>query len=86
MLVDGPVHVAPHPVNLHVGLVHEPPVTRAVPTPPRRVQQQRGEPLDPPVHRDVINLDAAFDQECFNVATGQTEPQVDMTFSQHVPR
>jgi hypothetical protein len=38
---------------------------------PRRIQQQRSEPLDPPVQRDVINLDAAFDKEFFNVAIGQ---------------
>jgi hypothetical protein len=76
VLVDGPVHVAPHPVDLHVGFVHVPPVTGPVSAEPRRVQQQRGEPLDPPVHRDVINLDTAFEQEFFNVAIGQAEPQV----------
>jgi hypothetical protein len=28
------------------------------------------------VDRDVINLDAAFEQEFFNVAVGPAEPQV----------
>ena len=76
VLVDRPVHVAPHPVDLHVRLVHEPPITRAVPAEPGGVEQQRGEPLHPSVDRDVINLDSALEQEFFNVAIGQAEPQV----------
>ncbi len=34
------------------------------------------EPLNPPVHRHVIDLDAAFGQELFDVPVGQAEPQV----------
>jgi hypothetical protein len=35
-----------------------------------------GEPLHPPVHGDVVDLDAALDQQFFNVAIGQIELQV----------
>jgi hypothetical protein len=40
------------------------------------VGEQRGEPLHPPVHGDVIDLDAALDQEFLNVAVGQVESQI----------
>jgi len=75
MLVDRPVYVPPHPVALHVGLVHEPPIARAVTAEPGGVGQQWGEPLHPSVHRDVINLDAPFEQEFLDVSIGQPEPQ-----------
>jgi hypothetical protein len=39
------------------------------------VGQQRGEALYPPLGGDVVDLDAAFDQQ-FNVAIGQIESQV----------
>jgi hypothetical protein len=39
------------------------------------VEQQRGEPLDPSVHRDVINLDTAFEPEFFNVASRRDRVQ-----------
>jgi hypothetical protein len=32
--------------------------------------------MHPPVDGDVVDLDAAFDQQFFNVAVGQVEPQV----------
>jgi len=34
---------------------------------PGRLNQQRREALHPPVHRDVINLDAAFGQQLLDV-------------------
>jgi hypothetical protein len=37
VLVDGPVHVAPHTVHLHIGLIHEPAVTRRIGPRPRAV-------------------------------------------------
>ena len=47
-----------------------------MPAEPGGVEQSRGEPLDPPVFRDVINRDTAVEQEFFNVAIGQAEPQI----------
>jgi hypothetical protein len=36
----------------------------------------RREALDPPVHGDVVDLDAPFGQKLLHVPVGQTEPQV----------
>ena len=68
MLVDRPVHIPPHAVDLDVGLVDEPPVTRRVPGEAGRIGQQRREPLHPAVDRDVIDLDTAFGQQFLDVA------------------
>ena len=35
-----------------------------------------GEPMNPPVHRHVIDLDAALGEELLHVPVGQAEPQV----------
>jgi hypothetical protein len=40
------------------------------------VGQQRGEPLDPPVDRDVIDLDPAFGEQLLDVSVGQAIAQV----------
>ena len=37
------------------------------------VGQQRREAQHPPVDRDVVDLNAAFDQELFDVTVGQAE-------------
>jgi len=42
----------------------------------RGLGELRGEALDPPVDRDVVDLDAAFRQELLDVSIGKTEPQV----------
>ena len=62
VLVDGPVDVAPDSVDLHVGLVAEPPVAWGVAAEPGGVSQQWGEALHPPVDGDVVDLDATFEQ------------------------
>jgi hypothetical protein len=43
---------------------------------PSRFGELRCEPLNPPVDRDVIDLDAALGQELFHVPIGEAEPQV----------
>ena len=43
---------------------------------PGGVGQQWREPLYPPVDRDVVDLDAAFGEELFDVAVGQAEAQI----------
>jgi hypothetical protein len=43
---------------------------------PGRLRELWCEPLDPPVHRDVVDLDTPFCQELLDVPVGQAEPQV----------
>jgi hypothetical protein len=47
-----------------------------MPARPSRVDQQRGEPLHPPIDRDVINGDTAFSQQLLNVPVGQSKAQI----------
>src|SRR6266511_707311 len=61
VLVDRAVDVAPHTVDLDIGLIDEPPVTWGVAAPSGGVGHQRREPLHPSVDGDVVDLDAAFD-------------------------
>jgi hypothetical protein len=60
VLVARPVQVHPLPGDLQVGLVHEPAIPGDVPAWSGCVDQLRGEPLHPPVDRDVVHRDAAF--------------------------
>jgi len=41
----------------------------------RGLGELRSEPLHPPVHGDVIDLDAALGEELFDVTVGKPEPQ-----------
>ena len=75
-LVDCPVQVTPPAEDLHICLVNEPAVPRIVPGGLGRLDEQRGEPPDPPVHRHVVHLDAAFGEQLLDVAVGQPEPEV----------
>jgi hypothetical protein len=43
---------------------------------PGGVGQHRGEPLHPSVDGDLIDLDAAFDQQFFHISVGEVEPAV----------
>ena len=52
MLVDRPVQVGPLAGGLHVRLIDEPPVTRSVAAWPGRLDELRGEALDPSVDGD----------------------------------
>jgi len=76
MLVDRPVDVGPDPGDLDVGLVDKPPISGQVPSRPGRVDQQRGEPLHPPIERDVVDLDATLGEKLFEVPVGQPVPEV----------
>src|SRR6266540_1881062 len=75
-LVDGSEQVSPPPSDLQVRLVNVPPIPHDVATGSGGLGELRGEPLDPPVHRDVVDLDAAFGQELLDVPVGEAEPQV----------
>lgn len=49
---------------------------RRVPGKPGGIGEQWGEPLHPAVHRDVVDLDAAFGEQFLDVAIGQPVAQV----------
>ena len=53
--------------------VHEPAISRGMPAPASRVDQQWGEPLHPPIDRDMIDSDAPFGQQLFHVTVGKLE-------------
>jgi len=63
VLVDCAVRVGPDPVDFDVGLVDEPAVPGQVPREAGGLDQQRCEPLHPPVERHMIDLDAALGQQ-----------------------
>jgi hypothetical protein len=73
-LVDGPEQVASGPPDLQVGLIDMPAMADDVPAASGGLGELRGEPMDPPVHRDVVHFDAAFGEELLDVPIGQTEP------------
>ena len=68
ILVDRSIQIDPAPGDLDIWLIDEPPITRRLPAGTCRINQQRGEPLHPPVDSDMINLDAPFGQQLFDVA------------------
>jgi hypothetical protein len=70
-LVDRPVQVAPPTADLEIRLIHPPPVADRVPAGTRGVSEQRGEPLHPPVHGDVVDLDAALGQQLLRIPVRQ---------------
>ncbi len=76
VLVDSPVHVAPHTIDLDEGLVHEPSVTHHMTTRAGGVDEHRGEALHPPVDGDMVDVDAAFGEEFFHIAVGQAVAEV----------
>jgi hypothetical protein len=75
-LVDCSVHVAPHPGDLDVRLVHEPSIADTVPARSSSLDDQRGEALHPPVDGDVINLHAAFREQFFNISARESVAEV----------
>jgi hypothetical protein len=66
--VDSSVHVASHAGNFDIGLVDEPAPPDGMAKGSRRVDQQRCEPLHPAVQREVVDLDAAFPEQFFQVS------------------
>ena len=63
ILVNGPVDVSPGTGDLHIRLVDEPVTAYPVAAWPGRVDEQRGEPLDPSVEGHMVDLDTAFCEE-----------------------
>jgi hypothetical protein len=59
-LVDRRVQIDPTSRDFEVGLIHEPPITGDVSARSRSVDEQRSEPLHPPIDGHMINLDATL--------------------------
>jgi hypothetical protein len=78
-LINRPVHVLPPASDLHVRLVHEAAASHGVPARASRLGQQRREPLHPPVHGDMVDLDPALGEQLFNVAVGQPKRRYQRT-------
>jgi hypothetical protein len=68
VLIHSSIHVAPFAGDLDVGFVNEPAAAYCVAAWSFRVDQQWSEALRPAVDRYVINVDAAFGKEFFDVA------------------
>jgi hypothetical protein len=66
-LVDRPIQVDPSSRDFDVCFVDEPPISGGVPAGSCRVDEQRGEPLHPPVHAHVVNINAPLRQQLFDV-------------------
>ena len=75
VLVDRPVHVSPDAVDLDVRLINKPPVPDGMPSRPGRIDQLRGESLDPPEQGHVIHVDPALLDEAPD-PVGKSVPQV----------
>jgi len=72
VLVNGAVDVSPGPGDLHVGFIDKPVATHAVAARPSRVDEQWREPLDPKEQGHVVDLDATFGQQFFQIPIGQS--------------
>jgi len=72
VLVHRSVRVPPHTGHLDVGLIHEPPVGDAVAPWSRGVDDQRREPLHPPIDRHMINVHSTLGEQLCNVAIDTT--------------
>ena len=75
-LTDCSVKVDPSPRGCDVCFVDEPLITTGVPAGSCRVDQQRREPLHPPVHADVVDGDPTLNQQFFHVSIGEPIAQV----------
>jgi hypothetical protein len=61
VLVDRPVDVAPHAVDLDLRFVDVPSIAGRLAAEPGGVGQQRGEPPHPPVHGHLVDFDPSFE-------------------------
>jgi hypothetical protein len=59
-----------------VALVRLVDLDRFAPAEPGRVSQQRREPPRPPVHGDMVDVDATLGQQLLHIPVGQAEPQI----------
>lgn len=68
VLVDGVVEIHPASGDLDVCFIDVPPIACSVPAGSGRIDQQRDEPLYPAIDADMVDRDAAFSQQLFDVA------------------
>ena len=87
VLIDRPVQVGPAAGDLHVGLIHEPPITSGVTQRPGGVDELGRERLHPSIHPDVVDLDTALAQQLLHVAVPQAVTQLPAHRDRdHLPR
>ena len=87
VLVDSATQVSPTTGDFDVGLIDEPTILSDVPTMPGGVDKFRCEALHPPIHRHMINGDAALSQQLLDIAIAQSVAQVlAHRYSDHFPR
>jgi len=86
MLVDRHVQAGPLAGDLYVRLMNEPLTTRSVAAWPGRLDELRGEALDPPVDGDVIHGDSTLGQQVPHITAGQAIPQVPADRDRDDPR
>ena len=70
------VQIDPAPGDFDVRFVDAPPITRAVPAGSCRIDEQRREPLHPPIDGHVINRDAALGQRLLHITVGEPVTQI----------
>ena len=75
-LVDRSVQIDPPAADLDVRFVDKPTIAWGVPAGSGRINQQWGEPVHPAINRDVIDLDAPFGQQLFDVTVREPIAQV----------
>src|SRR3954451_22229132 len=75
-LIHGPVHVTPPAGDPNVGLVDEPTIADPVPARPSCVGQEWRESLNPPIDRDVVDLDPTLTEEFLDIAIREPVPQI----------
>jgi hypothetical protein len=80
-LINRTVDIAPLARDLHVGLIDLPAVPDGVSAGPGGLGEQRREPLQPAVDGDVVDLDAAFGQQFFDVGKDRPKRRYQRTAS-----
>jgi hypothetical protein len=76
MLINSTVHVPPHTSDFDIRFTDEPAVSDLMATWSSRVNEEWCEALNPPVQRDMINLDIAFSEKFFQVTIGKNVTKI----------
>jgi hypothetical protein len=75
-LVDRPIQIDPPSGDFDISFVDESPITGGMPAGPGRIHQQWSEPLHPPLHTHVIDLDVPLGQQLLHVTVREPIAQV----------
>jgi hypothetical protein len=75
-LVDRSVQIDPPAADLDIRFVDKPTIAWGMPAWAGRINQQWSEPVHPAINRDVIDIDAPFGQQLFDVTVREPIAQV----------